>query len=363
MLERNSLEYLQAAIARYRQIFSKGGWPQLPPGRYDDKSTPEAVLLLRQRLAAEGYVSGSSLSSSAAQQWDAGLKAGLKTFQQSHGALPTGVVDVRTLAELNITAAARFFTLQENLPRVSEHLQGLGPRYVAVNIPAAQLETVENGQIWSRHNVVVGKTDHPTPSLKSRATSVEFNPTWTVPESIIEKELIPKLERDHEFLQKNDMHVFDRLRGYEIDAATISWRAGDANRYLIVQNPGEQNSLSEVKVNFPNKYSVYMHDTPHRSLFETNDRWESHGCVRVDQVIHLITWLMNGQDGYTEDNFEPIISTRKTQEVKLKTATDIRFMYLTAWATGDGRIHFRPDFYRLSGLDFVLGQPEPVSPG
>ena len=183
MLTLGSLEALQGAIALYEEIVAGGGWPTLPPGHYDNKSSPQMITKLRQRLVREGYLDFDTLTSADAGQWDVALTGALKSFQYNHGALPTGKVDERTRQELNIAADARLFTLKENAPRIAEHVRDLGPRYVAVNIPGAQLETVELGDLYSRHNVVVGKLDRPTPSLKSKVSDIVFNPTWSAPAS------------------------------------------------------------------------------------------------------------------------------------------------------------------------------------
>ena len=363
MLTLGSLQALQSAIAKYEEISAGGGWPTLPQGRYDKTSSPRAILLLRQRLVREGYLDFDTLATGHAEKWDASITASLRSFQYNHGALPTGKGDERTRQELNISAEARLYSLNENMPRVSEYMRDLGPRYIAVNIPGAQLETVELGQLYSRHNVVVGKLERPTPSLKSRVSDVLFNPTWSAPASIVAKDIIPKMLKEPGYLQTMGIHVYDGQGGPEIDPAQVDWQQTAPDRFVFQQDTGDRNALGMVKINFPNKFMVYMHDTPHRELFATNDRWESSGCVRVDRVKQLITWIMNGQDGYDESNFDPIVASHETQQVKVQNPPDVRFMYLTAWATEDGRVNFRPDVYKLDGKGFVLGQPEPQLAG
>ncbi len=359
MLTLGSLQALEGAISMYEEIVAGGGWPTLNPGKYDKSATPKTIINLRQRLVREGYLDFQTLTDANAGIFDQGLRAAIASFQYNHGALPTGRLDERTRQELNISADSRLYTLKENVPRITEHMRDLGPRYVAVNIPGAQLETVELGQLYSRHNVVVGKLDRPTPSLKSHISDIVFNPTWSAPASIVTKDILPKYAADPTYLATMNIHVFDGVGGPEIDPASIDWANTAPDRFVFVQDPGEKNALATVKINFPNKFMVYMHDTPHRELFATNNRWESSGCVRVDKVQDLITWVVNGQEGYEPANFEPIIATRQTQQLKLHNAPDVRFMYLTAWATEDGRVNFRPDVYKLDGKGFILGQPEP----
>jgi L,D-transpeptidase YcbB len=360
ILTLGSLDALNNAISKYEEIAAGGGWPLLPPGKYDKKATASSIVLLRQRLVREAYLDFESLSGQTPGKIDADMIAAISAFQFNHGTNPSGKMDERTRAEMNISATARLSTLHENYPRIEEHLKDLGPRYVAMNIPSAQLETIELGQVYSRHNVVVGKFDRPTPSLKSRVSDIVFNPTWSAPASIVAKDLIPKYLADPNYLQSLGIHVFDGVGGPEIEPSSVDWANTAADRFHFLQEPGEHNALATVKVNFPNKFMVYMHDTPHRELFATNDRFESSGCCRVDQVRLLINWIMNGQDGYDDTQFEMITASNETSKSLVQNPPDVRFMYLTAWATEDGRVNFRPDVYKLDGKGFILGQPDPL---
>ena len=359
MLTRGSARALNGAIAMYEQIAAAGGWPQLPKKPISAKSSPALIHLLRDRLSREGYLQFDAMATAVGKKWDGELTTAVRAFQYNHGVRPTGLIDERTRQELNIAAEWRLYSLKENLPRVTEYSKDLGPRYIAVNIPAAQLEAVDGGELYARHNVVVGKLDRPTPSLKSHVTDIVFNPTWNAPASIVDKDIIPKMLKDKSYLQTMDIHIFDGQNGPEIDPTTVDWERTEPDRYVFKQAPGDHNALANVKINFANKYMVYMHDTPHRELFATNNRWESSGCVRVDQVKKLITWVVNGLGGYDEANFDPIIQSRETQQFKIPRGPDVRFMYLTAWASEDGRVNFRPDIYKLDGKNFIFGQPEP----
>ena len=359
MLTHGSVNALNGAIGMYEEIVSSGGWPQLPKAQFNKKSKPAVIHVLRERLVREGYLQFDAMASPLSSQWNSELASAIKSFQYNHGARPTGQMDERTRQELNIGAEWRLYSLKENLPRIAEYARDLGQRYIAVNIPAAQLETVDNGQLYSRHNVVVGKLDRPTPSLKSHVTDIVFNPTWNAPASIVAKDIIPKMLADKSYLRSMDIKVYDGANNLEIEPTSVDWQTTAPDRYIFKQAPGDHNALALVKINFANKFMVYMHDTPHRELFATNNRWESSGCVRVDQVKKLITWVVNGLGGYDEANFDPIIQSRETQQLKIPRGPDVRFMYLTAWATEDGRVNFRPDIYKLDGKNFVLGQPEP----
>ncbi len=360
MLTLGSLSALEGAIDMYGEIVAGGGWQPLPTAKFDAKASPKLITLLRQRLVREGYLDFQTLTGTDAGQIDDALLAAIKSFQFNHGLLVTGKVDEKTRTALNVSADERLFTLRKNHPRVREHITGLGSRYIAVNIPACQLETIELGQIYSRHNVVAGKIERPTPSLKSRVSDVVFNPYWNAPASIVARDIIPKYLADPGYLEQMRIHVYDGVGGPEIEPSSIDWQNTPADRFVFQQEPGEHNALATVKINFPNKYMVYMHDTPHREGFQMNQRLDSSGCVRVDQVRVVIDWVMHGQGGYNDSMFQQIIATRQTQQAKIENPPDVRFMYLTAWATEDGRVNFRPDVYRLDGKGFVLGQPDPV---
>ena len=209
-----------------------------------------------------------------------GITGALQAFQSSHGIAPSGKIDERTRAELNITAHARLQTLRENYPRVGEYALDLGARNILVNIPSAQLETVEYGKVRSRHNVVVGKRERPSPSLKSVVSDINFNPYWSAPASIVKKDLVPKFLKDPTIFEQMNIRIFDGVGGPEIDPYTIDWINTPADRYVFRQEPGENNALATMKFIFANKHTVFMHDTPHRELFEVNARFESSGCLR-----------------------------------------------------------------------------------
>ena len=364
MVTANSIAAMEDAIQKYNEIVAGGGWPAVPKGKYEKTSKGERIILLRQRLVAEGYLPFDSLSGDEPAAFDADLANALRDFQRTHGIAQSGKVDERTRAELNISAEARLYTLRENYPRISAYMEELGSRNILVNIPSAQLEAVEFGKVFSRHNVVVGKLDRPTPTLASKVTDVVFNPYWHAPASIVAKDLVPKYRKDPTIFDQMGIRIFDGRDGPEMDPATIDWDNTPADRYVFRQDTGDQNSLGTMKINFKNKFMVYMHDTPHRELFSRNARFESSGCVRVDQVAKLVDWAFAGQDGMNDAQIEMITASQEPTEIKVNyDPPDVRFMYLTAWATEDGVVNFRPDIYQLDGTGFIYGQPDPVGGG
>jgi L,D-transpeptidase YcbB len=360
MVTTGSPEAMQGAISLYEEIVAGGGWRKLPKGKLEKAARGPAVLALRERLVREGYLDIDALQVEAPEVYDGQIIGAIRSFQINHGIAPSGKVDNRTRNELDVAATHRLFQLQENQVRVATYAQGLGERNILVNIPSTQLETVENGKVYARHNVVVGKVTRPTPSLESKVTDVTFNPFWNAPASIVAKDIIPKYRKDPSYLDQMHIRIFDGVGGPEIDPTSVDWENTAADRFQFRQDPGSHNSLATVKVNFANKFMVYMHDTPHRELFQQNARFESSGCVRVDNVRMFIDWILAGQDGFSEAQFEMITASEETYVMPVHRQADVRFMYLTAWATEDGRVNFRPDVYNLDGTGFVLGQPEGV---
>ncbi|WP_119268811.1 L,D-transpeptidase family protein [Taklimakanibacter deserti] len=359
MLTGGSEQALADAIVMYRQIVKNGGWPQITSKKLAKGAKGEQALLLRQRLIFENYLPFDTLGGPDASLFDADMVAAVKAFQINHGVVPTGTVGDRTLSELNIPAEVRLATLMENEPRVSAYAQDLASRAILVNIPSLQLETVEDGRVFSRHNIVAGKLDRPSPTLLSTVSDVTFNPYWKIPASIVERDIVPHYLKDSSYLAQMQIRVFDGVDGPEIDPSTIDWANTPPERYFFRQDPGENNALATVKINFPNDFMVYMHDTPHRELFGSNARFESSGCIRVDQVQTVIDWVLRNQADYSPDQYGQIIASRQPFELKVEDPPSVRFMYLTAWATPEGAVNFRPDIYHLDGKGFVLGQPEP----
>ena len=360
MLSVNSAEFMQGAIAMYEEIVAGGGWEELENRTLKKGSKGEAVLALRQRLVAENYLPFDTLQSDNASLYDDEMMDAVRAFQINHGILPSGTVAEKTIAQLNIPADTRLGMLRENLPRVVAYAEGLGDRSILVNIPATQLETVEGGRVYSRHNVVVGKLERPSPTLASKVSDINFNPYWKIPASIVERDIVPKYMEDPSYLEANHIRVFDGVDGPEIDPVFVDWMTTSPERYFFRQEPGPHNSLGVVKINFPNKFMVYMHDTPHRELFGRNVRYESSGCVRIDQVQTVVRWILDRSMPPLDDQtYQLVTNTTEQLDYQIENGPDVRWMYLTAWATEDGRVNFRPDVYDLDGSDFIFGQPEP----
>lgn len=359
LLTPSSPQAMDAAIDMYEHITRIGGWPVIREHGLEKGALSGQIVFLRQRLVAEGYLPPESLDVDTPEKFSVEVRNAVKAFQSNHGLATTGKVDDRTLAELNVSAGARLQQLRVNRARVATYSAKLGPRYILVNIPSAQLEAVNFGAVYSRHNIVAGKIDRPSPVLMSRISDINFNPYWTAPDSIVQRDLLPKLAKDPEVFDKMHIRVIEKATGREVDPNDVDWMVTPSSLFLFRQDPGNQNAMATVKINFPNKYSVYLHDTPTRELFGQNARYLSSGCIRVDRVDVLVDWILSGQDGFDAGMIENIAATGERLDKPVKNGPDLRIMYLTAWATEDGRIHFRPDIYHLDDTGFVVGQPQP----
>src|SRR6185312_6496883 len=181
--------------------------------------------------------------------------------------------------------------LKINVARLRTLSTNLGPRYVVCNIPAARIEAIENGVAVSRHTAVVGKPDRASPDINSKIVEINFNPFWTVPASIVRKDLIPRMQEEPDYLSKNKIRILDGKHN-ELQPSQINWFSEEATSYSFKQDPGDFNSLGSIRINFPSAYGVYMHDTPLKNLFGDDFRFHSSGCVRVQNVRELVNWLL-----------------------------------------------------------------------
>jgi murein L,D-transpeptidase YcbB/YkuD len=336
------------AASRYKDIVEAGGWPMLP----DDtvlkvRDSGPAVALLRLRLAAEGDLPPEK---SEGLTFDADLAAAVRRFQARHGLPESGAVRARTLAALNVPAATRHRQLAASAQRLM--LSGskipVGERYVVVNIPSASVEAVENGQVVRRYVAVVGKPDRPSPMVETRITAVNLNPTWTVPVSLVRKDIIPQMRKDPAHLTKMKIRVLD-AKGQEVDPTTMDWSTDNAVNYTLRQDPGVTNSLGQIRIDMPNRRAVYLHDTPKKRLFAEDARFHSSGCVRVADVLDFSEWLLRDTTGpngaWSAGELEAAIGNGARQDIRLERPVPVAWVYLTGYATADGVVHFRDDVY------------------
>lgn len=347
---------MEAAIPRLSEIVSRGGWPQVSSStKLKIGSRSDAVQVLRQRLVVSGDMPAEQLKTGYRDTFDSYVDAAVRRFQVRHGLRPDGVVDHTVLDVMNVTADVRLEQLKTNLIRIRSMSGFLGERYIFMNVPAAELEMVEGGRVVERHNAVVGKIDRQTPTLTSAVREINFHPYWHVPVSIIKKDLIPKMQTEPDYLAKNHIRIFDG-KGQEVPPESVDWNSAQALQYQFRQDPGGDNAMSTVKVTFPNKDDVYMHDTPFKDLFGDNNRFYSSGCMRIQNIQGLVTWLLRDTAGWTPQAVEDALRNGNRLDAKLKTTVPVYINYITAWVTREGVIHFRDDIYNRDGVGMLVAQ-------
>ena len=271
------------------------------------------------------------------------------------GLRQTGDVSGATLRALDVPAATRFRQLASSAQRLAGVDFPFGPRYVVVNIPSTAVDAVENDRVVRRYAAIVGDVEHHSPEVMAKIVAVNINPTWTVPSSIIKNEIAPKMLKDPGYLSRARIRVLDN-HGDEIDPRGVNWSSEKALNYTLRQDSGAGNSLGSIRISMPNPYAVYMHDTPSKNLFASDYRFLSHGCVRVQGVMDLAAWLLEGAGGHWDkDTITRKIASGEREEVRLPQAVPVVWVYMTGWASADGTVHFRDDVY---GVDEVGGQAE-----
>jgi L,D-transpeptidase YcbB len=333
---------IKEAALSYSDIAVRGGWPAIPTdakfatgvaGPNDD--------LLRKRL----IITGDLAADKASGPFDASVAEAVKRFQVRHGLAPTGTVTPRTLAAMNVPVQKRIRQLEASLERVENINFSFGQRYVVVNIPATFAEAVENDQVVRRYRVIVGKTEKPSPTLTAAITGVVLNPTWTVPSSIAKTEISAHMRKDPTYLSRMHMEVLD-AHDNPIDPHSVDWSGSHTPNFTVRQANGSWNALGAVKIDMPNSYSVYMHDTNQRNLFNDDYRFDSHGCSRVDNVRDLAAWLLSEEmPKWNRAAVDTAIATGTHEEVILPKKVPVAWIYLTAWMTRDQTVQFRNDIY------------------
>ncbi len=349
VLSTQTVAATEQMIDRYRDIVARGGWGQLSLGRerLGVGATGSGVVALRQRLILSGDLDPSAGGSPI---YDSFVEAGVKRFQARHGLNTTGTVNGATLSALNVSADVRLKQLEINLVRLRTYAGDLGNRYVVANIPAALVETVENGVVATRHAAGVGKIDRQSPILQTKIPEVNFNPTWTVPASIIRKDLIPKMRAEPNYLRENKIRIINGA-GQEVPPESINWNSDEATRYTFRQDPGgEFNSLGFVRINIPSPHGVYMHDTPSKGIFGDDFRFVSSGCIRVQNVRDYIAWLVKDNPGWDRAKVDEAINSGQRLDVRLAAPVPVYWVYITAWAGSDGVVQFRDDIYGKDGF-------------
>lgn len=345
----NTYDRTLEALIAHEDVANRGGWPKVPAGATalkPDSQGPD-VAALKQRLVAGGDLKPEAATGDV---YDAAVTEAVKRFQRRHGLSDLGTVGRLTLKAMNTPVEQRLNQLTATLERLKGNGFNFASRYVVVNIPGASVEAVENGTVRERHLAIVGRPDRPSPVIQANITSVNLNPYWTVPMSIVKADIIPHMRKDPSFIAKSNMKLIG-AENKEIDPASVNW-SGLTNPYFYVrQEPGPTNSLGQLKIDMPNSDAVYMHDTPKKSLFRNDVRFNSSGCARIEGVRDLAAWLLEGSE-WTRSAIEDEIAKGERKNIALKKPVPVAWVYLTGWQGADGQVQFRDDIY---GLDTPQG--------
>ncbi|MDH4045031.1 MAG: L,D-transpeptidase family protein [Gemmatimonadota bacterium] len=336
---------LRNDLAQYRALESAGGWESIDRGPNIEEGDVDArIPSLRRRLAATGDLDSAAAADSG-ETFMPPLTAALTQFQARHGLYPDGVLGPRTIAELNVPVSARIETLRINLERGRWVLRELGSTFVAVNIAGFESYFVRNDTLVWRAPSIVGQPFRQTPEFRATMTYLVVNPTWTVPQLLLDEDVFPAVRRDSTYLATHAMRVLD-WQGNAIDPATIDWHwyRGRSFPYRIVQAPGGSNPLGRIKFMFPNPYAVYLHDTPARALFRKPQRTFSSGCIRVEHPMALAELLLEGSP-WTPAALDSLVAAGAEQTIPLPRGVPVVLLYWTAWSAEDGTINFRSDVY------------------
>ncbi len=339
---------LKTALIVYRGLAARGGWPVIPgDGRLEKGMKSDRVPMLRSRLKVTGEMPATVDGTS--DVFDEAVEEAVKKFQLSHGLFDDGIVGTRTLRALNVPVEKRIRQIELNLERWRWLPQNLGNPYIMVNIAGYGLEVVENEVPALTMRIVVGTAYQKTPVFSGKMTYIEMNPYWNVPHSIATEETLGKIQKDPNFLTKENMKVFTAgQNGEVVNPSTIEWSALSENNfpYRLRQEPGPRNPLGRIKFMFPNKHSVYLHDTSDPQLFRKERREFSHGCIRIEKPMEMAAFVMKGSKEWPIEKIKAVLKTKETTVANLPKPIPVHILYFTAWGNGDGATHFLEDIYR-----------------
>jgi L,D-transpeptidase YcbB len=362
---------LVKALAEYRDILRQGGWPEVPRSRKLRPGDRGArVAALRRRLQATGDLSGSG---GGKPVYDRAVAKAVARFQARHGIPSDGRVGPLTLAALNVPVGVRIRQIQVNLERYRWLPADFGRQYIYVNIPEYQLYAYANRKPVLKMRVVVGQEyKNATPVFADSMRFLVFRPDWYVPQRILVHELAPRIKKARRYLVRHQLEVLDAKDHEPVrEPRKINWSHVDTTRIRVRQKPGKTNPLGLVKFMFPNQFSVYLHDTPARSVFNRRKRTFSHGCVLVEKPVELAEYVLDGQDDWDEEKVREAMRTadeadqgegEEGRTVSLERPVPVYIVYLTAFVR-DGVLHFRGDPYRKDREPIAkLGNPRPADP-
>ena len=365
---RPKIEYyqlLKSVLKKYRDIQDAGGWETVPEGpTLKPGMTDERIPALRRRLSITGEFDGVATGSDV---YDDNLKAAVMRFQYKHRLEADGAVGKNTFAALNTPVKARIDQIRVNLERGRWLFHKLPDDIIVVDIAGFRAYRFEGiNRTWTS-KVQVGKPYRKTPVFKSKIKYIVFNPTWTVPPTILEKDILPKIKKNPGYLSKMKISVIDR-KGRKVDPKSVNWsKYRKTVPYTLRQEPGPHNALGLIKFIFPNKHFIYLHDTPSRSLYGRKDRAFSSGCIRVEKNFELAELLLNDPEKWNRESIQKVLDTNETRRVNLPKPKPVMLIYATIRFDDDDYYMFKKDIYGrdrqvLEGLneEFTIWQTRAI---
>lgn len=349
---------LKQQLQLLRDIAATGGWRKLSVSGAPGQVRP-GIARLKQRLALEGDLD--ARVSAYSNEFDAGLRRALRSYQRRHGFAPSGLINAQTLSALNVSIEDRIEQVRLNLERWRWLPRDLGKRHVAVNMTGFELEIIDDEEVVLTMPVVIGKPFQETPAMSGMISSLVYNPYWTLTKNVMWESFIPGQIKDPDYLSKRSIKVF---RGWadpvEVDPKTVDWSALHPKHnspYWMRQDPGPGNALGQIKFLFSNPYRIYLHGSPQKHLFERTVRTYSHGCIRVKNPAKFAEYLQGGPDAKTRTHIASRLDRAYNEKVVLPRAVPVYLMYWTAWVDENGQVNFRDDIYgRDSHLRAKLGE-------
>jgi murein L,D-transpeptidase YcbB/YkuD len=359
-------EDLKQLLGSYVVMAKRGRWGTVPPGpalKGGDVGT--RVFALKSRLRASGDLL--SRSGAGGDEYDSTLVDAVRAFQKRHGLEPNGAADSLTVAALNVPLEKRIEQIKINLERWRWMPHRLGNSYIRINIPDFRLFVIENGREVESMKVVLGLPSWQTTVFSAEMTQVLFNSHWMAPEDIVEKELINYMKADSNYLRSNNMTLWREVHDslVQVDPRTIDWPAMNEKTidFRLRQDPGPQNIMGQIKFLIPNRFNIYLHDTPYREDFPKTNRMFSHGCIRLERPSDLAEHVLRDFPQWTKERIDTVMQRNVEQSLYLKKPIPVHVLYYTVWREKDGSVQFREDFYSLDRrLGWALQPASPKTP-
>lgn len=354
-LRKNNI-YAQVKHLRQRLIQSNDLKKNICENLHQD----EEIVIFENQVTAN--ISTNTINKvSCEEYYDNELYKAVKAFQKRHGLKADGIVGKRTIKQLNTPIKKRIETVRINLERMRWMPRTLGEKHLLINIPEFNLRYLKNQEVKLQMPVIVGEKKYPTPIFSHKISSIVLNPYWRIPQGIVKNEIIPKLVKDPSYLEKEDIKIFENWdhESTRYDTSEVDWSMYLNNDLIgtakeapmrFIQTPGNKNPLGKMKFMFPNRYSVYLHDTPFKELFNNRIRAFSHGCIRLSKPYKLLETIVKEESVFTYEQSQEILKDIERTDIDLSKKIPVHIIYLTSWIDENGVLQFRDDIYNYDEI-------------